>query len=79
MRAIVRLRQKSVWKKAPRSNSAIMPSHFEGSGPDGYSYYFHDLRKGELDLMSRQHGGGSVMVWGAITSNEPLELDVLNG
>lgn len=52
---------------------------FNLDGPDGYSYYFHDIRKDELNLMSRQHGGGSVMIWGAITSNGPLKLVVLNG
>lgn len=52
---------------------------FNLDGPDGFSYYYHDLRKEELNLLSRQHGGGSVMIWGAITSNGPLELVVLNG
>lgn len=52
---------------------------FNLDGPDGYNYYFHDLRKNEQHLMSRQHGGGSVMVWGAITSKGPIELVVLNG
>lgn len=52
---------------------------FNLDGPDGFNYYFHDLRKEELNLLSRQHGGGSVMVWGALTSNGPLNLVVLNG
>lgn len=51
---------------------------FNLDGPDGYNYYFHDLRKEERHLMSRQHGGGSVMIWGAITSKDPIELVVLN-
>lgn len=39
---------------------------FNLDGPDGFSYYFHDLRKEKL-LLSRQHmGGKSVMVWAAI-------------
>ncbi len=39
---------------------------FNLDGPDGYNYYWHDIRKEELCMMSRQNGGGSVMVWGAI-------------
>lgn len=52
---------------------------FNLDGPDGYDYYFHDLRKEERSLLRRQHGGGSVMVWGAITSKGVVELVVLNG
>lgn len=36
---------------------------FNFDGPDGYQYYWHDLRKEEKFLSRRQQGGGSVMVW----------------
>lgn len=52
---------------------------FNLDGPDGYNYYFHDLRKEEIILSRRQHGGGSIMVWGAITSNGPIDLVILRG
>jgi transposase len=38
-------------------------------GPDGYSGYWHDLRKETLIKMSRQQGGGGVMVWAATGYN----------
>ncbi len=39
---------------------------FNLDGPDGYHYYWHDIRKEERHLMSRQQGGGGVMIWAAI-------------
>jgi len=39
---------------------------FNLDGPDGFSYYYHDLRKDERILSRRQMGGGSVMVWAFI-------------
>ena len=37
---------------------------FNLDGPDGYQYYWHDLRKEKETPMSRNFGGGNVMVWG---------------
>ncbi|DAZ98942.1 TPA: hypothetical protein N0F65_001381 [Lagenidium giganteum] len=42
-------------------------------GPDGNQFYWHDLRKEPDSFMSRQFGGGSVMVWAplrVITGNQ---------
>lgn len=39
---------------------------FNLDGPDGFQYYWHDLRKEEVILSRRQMGGGSVMVWAGI-------------
>lgn len=50
------------WKKVIFSDE----KKFNLDGPDGYSYYFHDLRKEEVILSRRQMGGGSVMVWASI-------------
>jgi transposase len=36
---------------------------FNLDGPDGFSYYWHDLRKEELIFSTRAQGGGSVMIW----------------
>lgn len=38
---------------------------FNLDGPDGFSYYWRDLRDEKAVKMSRHSGGGSVMVWGA--------------
>lgn len=40
---------------------------FNLDGPDGYSYYWHDLRHNSPPRMSRNFGGGTVMVWAAFS------------
>ena len=35
-------------------------------GPDGFKYYFHDLRKEPMMTSRRQNEGGSIMVKGRI-------------
>jgi len=40
---------------------------FNLDGPDGFAYYWHDLRKEDLIFSKRQHGGGSVMIWVAVS------------
>ena len=49
---------------------------FNLDGPDGYSYYFHDIRKEEVILSRRNFGGGSVMVWGAFSSRGKSNLSI---
>ena len=39
---------------------------FNLDGPDGFQYYFHDIRKETMSAIRRQMGGGSVMVWADI-------------
>lgn len=39
---------------------------FNLDGPDGYFYYWHDLRKDPVNRMSRVVGGGGVMLWACI-------------
>ena len=36
---------------------------FNLDGPYGYQYYWYDLRKEKETWMSRNFGGGNVMVW----------------
>uniref|UniRef100_A0AC35TX37 DDE_3 domain-containing protein n=1 Tax=Rhabditophanes sp. KR3021 TaxID=114890 RepID=A0AC35TX37_9BILA len=42
---------------------------FNLDGPDGYAYYWHDLRKEKLVKPKRQMGGGSLMLWGCFSKN----------
>lgn len=52
---------------------------FNLDGPDGYQYYWHDLRKESQYCSRRQMGGGSIMVWGAFGFNGKSDLVILNG
>ena len=47
------------WKRIIWSDE----KRFNLDGPDGFAYYWHDLRKDELILSKRHSGGGSVMIW----------------
>lgn len=47
---------------------------FNLDGPDGYRYYWHDLRKEERYFSKRVQGGGGVMVWGAFCARGSLQL-----
>lgn len=40
---------------------------FNLDGPDGFKFYWHDLRKQKDVSMSRNFGGGTVMVWAAFS------------
>lgn len=51
---------------------------FNLDGPDGYSYYWHDLRREPSILSRRQAGGGSVMVWGAFGFNGVTSLAIID-
>jgi len=47
---------------------------FNLDGPDGWMYYWHDLRKEERIMSKRVHGGASVMVWAAFCWSGKSEL-----
>lgn len=51
----------SEWNKVIFSDE----KKFNLDGPDGFQYYWHDLRKETEVRMSRNFGGGSVMIWAA--------------
>ena len=52
---------------------------FNLDGPDGLSYYWHDLRKDEKILSRRQMGGGSLMIWGAFSERGTSTLAIISG
>lgn len=63
------------WKKVIFSDE----KKFNLDGPDGFRYYFHDLRKNQVILSRRPSAYGSVKVWGAISSKGPIDLVFLKG
>jgi len=38
--------------------------NFNLDGPDGFNYYWHDIRSDEQICSTRQNGGQSLMLWG---------------
>ena len=62
------------WTKKWHSVCFSDEKKFNLDGPDGFSYYFHDLRKEELLLSKRQNGGGSIMVFGAFGYHGKLSI-----
>ncbi|KAF0710590.1 hypothetical protein AaE_012460 [Aphanomyces astaci] len=52
---------------------------FNLDGPDGFQYYWHDLRKESDTFLTRQKGGAGVMVWGAFSGAGLSELAFLEG
>lgn len=52
------------WTKKWRKIIFSDEKKFNLDGPDGFAYYWHDLRTEEKIFSKRQSGGGSVMVWG---------------
>jgi len=63
------------WKRTVFSDE----KKFNLDGPDGWSSYWHDLRKEKLIFSKRQQGGGSVMIWLAISRTRTSSLHVIEG
>ena len=47
-------------------------------GPDGFNYYWHDIRDKRDIKFSKQQGGGGVSMWAAIGYNGTTELVIIN-
>lgn len=69
------LRERTDWARVIFSDE----KKFNLDGPDGTRYYWHDLRKEKKVVWSRHSGGGSVMVWGGMSSLGKSRLAVLRG
>ncbi|KAG2822777.1 hypothetical protein PC112_g10795 [Phytophthora cactorum] len=52
---------------------------FNLDGPDGFKYYWRDMRRPAQSYVRRQNGGGSVMVWGAFSATGKSKLTILCG
>lgn len=51
---------------------------FNLDGPDGFAHYWHDIRKKPRVFSTRQQGGTSVMVWGAMSCIQPSNVVFIN-
>lgn len=67
------------WKNEWRDIIFSDEKRFTLDGPDGYAFYFHDLRKEEKFLVRRHSRAGGVMVWGAISYNGQIDLIFISG
>ncbi|GMF55032.1 unnamed protein product [Phytophthora fragariaefolia] len=52
---------------------------FNLDGPDGYQYYWHDVRNDHELFSKRASGGGSVMVWAGMNYFGKTEIAFLEG
>jgi hypothetical protein len=52
---------------------------FNLDGPDGWAYYWHDIRKNEVNFSTRQNDGGSVMVWACFGAFGQFALVFIDG
>ncbi|GMF65028.1 unnamed protein product [Phytophthora lilii] len=48
-------------------------------GPDGYRYYWHDVRQDPELFSTRVSGGGSVMIWAGASWHGKSKLVILEG
>lgn len=66
---------KSKWQRVIFSDE----KKFNLDGPDGFAYYWHDLRQESRMFSKRQNGGDSLMLWGAISLFGLSDLVVCKG
>lgn len=57
------------WKEEWKNVIFSDEKKFNLDGPDGLQFYWHDLNKSKEVAMSRNFGGGTVMVWAAFGFN----------
>jgi transposase len=63
--ARIQIEKNFEWKNVSFSDE----KKFNLDGPDGFAYYWHDIRKDEKVFSKRVQGGGSIMVWGCFGYN----------
>lgn len=52
---------------------------FNLDGPDAHAYYWHDLRKEDIQFSRRHTGGGSLMIWACFNFYGKSKLAVVSG
>ena len=65
----------TIWSRVIFSDE----KEFNLDGPDGFHYYWHDIRTDDNIMISRQMGGSSVMVWAAIGIKNNSNIVILKG
>ncbi len=68
-----------LWKKKWQRVIFSDEKKFNMDGPDGWQYYFHELRKELLMLSRRRQSEGSLMVWVTIGYVGRTDLKVISG
>jgi transposase len=61
------------WRKVVWSDE----KKFNLDGPDGFHYYWHDIRKEKIFSVRRTMGGGSIMIWAAFGYNGKSKLSFI--
>ena len=49
---------------------------FNLDGPDGFRYYWHDIRNEPRIFSKQQNGGGSLMTWGGFSANGKTNIAI---
>ena len=62
------------WRRVVFSNE----KRFNLEGPDVFAHYRHDLRKEPRYFSKRRQGGGSVIIWAAISYTGVSDIAVIN-
>ena len=59
--------------------SSVTKKKFNLDGLDGWAYYWDDLQQEPREFFSRQQGGDSLIVWGAICFIRTTDIAFLDG
>ena len=58
--------------------SSVTKKKFILDGPDGWAYYWYDLRREPHEFFIQQQGGGSLMVCSAFCFNGTIDIAFLD-
>ena len=72
-------KRKNALEKEMEKSTIFRRKRFNLDGPDGFQYYFHDIRKETMSAIRRKMGGGSVMVWAGIGYFGKTSIKFING
>jgi transposase len=67
------------WSKEWSSVVSSDKKGFNSDGPDGFQYYWHDLRKEPQYFSKQRFGGGGVMVWAGFGCKGKTNIAFIDG